>query len=256
MRRESVQSLDRAIAILGVLSQTGALLGVTRLGAELHLPKSTVHRLLATLESAGFVTRSRDGQYGLGRRLWEIGCAAVLHPDARDAARPVMQALASQTGETVGLCVWDSTEAVCIAQVSGSEPVRSHSAPGHRLPAHATAAGLVLLAHQDRETQERLCHSLPRFTEKTIIDPERLLKRLQDIRRQGYAFADAAWQADRADVAAPICSRAGDVTAALSIAAPADRMASGAAALRHLVKGAADRVSQMLQAGTAARPGS
>jgi DNA-binding IclR family transcriptional regulator len=252
MRRQSVQSLDRAIAILGVLSQSGDLLGVTRLATELHLAKSTVHRLLATLERAGFVTRSADGHYGVGRRLWEIGCAAMLRPDVRHVARPIIQALASQTGETVGLCVWDRTEAVCVEQLSGSEPVPGRSAPGDGLPAHATAAGLVLLAHQDDETQERLSRSLCSFTDKTITDPEALRKLLREIRRQGYALASAAWQADRADVAAPVRS-GGAVAAALFIAVPAARTTSHAAALRRLVKSAADQVTRSLQTGTGPR---
>jgi len=80
--RESVQSLERALSILVVLGQRDEPVGVTWVANRLELPKSTVHRLLSTLERAGFAARSPEGRYALGTRLWELGQATG------QAARP------------------------------------------------------------------------------------------------------------------------------------------------------------------------
>jgi DNA-binding IclR family transcriptional regulator len=246
MGRESVQSLDRALAILVTLGRSEGPQGVTRLAGELRLAKSTVHRLLSTLDRAGFVSRTAEGRYGLGVRLWEIGCAAIRSVGVREAARPIMQRLASQTGETVNLSIWDDAGAIFIEKVDGTAPVRLHSTIGSRAPAHATASGLLLLAHQDPETQAKAFTRAERFTEKTVIDPQQLQRRLDDIRRQGYAFSHGAWHAGSAAVAAAVRSHGGDVVAALSIAAPADRLVRRASELGHVVRSAAEQVSQAL----------
>jgi DNA-binding IclR family transcriptional regulator len=253
MGRESVQSLDRALSILVVLSKNDGPLGVTRLAGALTLAKSTVHRLLSTLERSGFVTRTREGQYGLGVRLWEMGCAAIRCVNVRDAARPVMQRLAANTGETVNLSVWDQGDAVFIEKVDGTAPVRLHSTIGGRAPAHATACGLLLLAHQDEETQTRICARTERFTERTITDPEQLRKRLDEIRREGYAFSHGTWHAGSSGIAAPVRSQRGEVVAALSIAAPAERMLRRAPELGRVVRAAADEVSLALDEPNARR---
>ncbi len=251
MRRESVQSLSRALSILVVLSQSEGAVGVTRLAAQLGLPKSTVHRLLATLERSGFVTRSPEGRYGLGVRLWEIGCAAIRRLGVRDAARPVMEALASQTGETISLSVWDQGEALFVEKVEGAAAGGSNAPVGSRAPAHATASGLLLLAHQDPATQAQAEGRLQRFTERTITEPQQLRKRLDDIRRTGFAFSHASWHPADAAVAAPIRTGTGEVVAALSIAAPADRLVRRAGDLGRVVRSAAEEVSRALGDGTA-----
>jgi DNA-binding IclR family transcriptional regulator len=244
MGRESVQSLERALSILVVLGRHEEPLGVTRLGNELQLAKSTVHRLLATLEPSGFVTRTPQGRYGLGLRLFELGCVAVRNLGLREAARPVMQRLALQTAETVNLAVWDHAEAVFIEKVEGCAPARLLARIGGRAPAHASSCGLVLLAHQRPEVQERACRSLRRFTDKTITDVQELRRRLEEIRRQGYAFSTGAWHPEGAALAAPVRSRGGEVVGSLAVAAPPQRLARRVAEVSRLVRAAAEEISR------------
>ena len=251
MARESVQSIERALAILNRLCH-GQPIGVTEFARELALAKSTVHRLLSTLERAGFVVRTADARYRLGMKLWEAGCAAVRGLNVRDAARPVMEMLASQTGETVHLSIWDQREAIYIDRVDGTNPIRLYSTIGGRAPAHATASGLALLAFQEVATQARVSRgSRRRFTERTITRPERLQRRLEEIRRKGYAFSVGAWYPGTAGVAAPIRSHTGSVVAALSVAGPAERIVSRGPELGVAVRTAAEEISRALGDPTA-----
>lgn len=251
MAQESVQSIERALAILNRLCQ-GQPLGVTEFARELALAKSTVHRLLSTLERAGFVARTADARYRLGMKLWEAGCAAIRGLSVRDAARPAMEMLASRTGETVHLSIWDHREAIYIDKVDGTNPIRLHSTIGGRAPAHATASGLALLAFQEAATQARVSRgSRRRFTARTITTPERLRRRLMEIRRKGYAFSAGAWYPGTAGVAAPIRSHTGRVVAALSVAGPADRIVGRALELGITVRMAAEEVSRALGDPTA-----
>ncbi len=246
MPRESVQSLERALAIVNRLCH-GQPIGVTEFTRELALAKSTVHRLLSTLEQAGFVARTADARYRLGMKLWEAGCAAIRGLSVRDAARPVMEVLANRTGETVHLSIWDQREAIYIDKVDGTNPIRLHSTIGGRAPAHATASGLALLAFQEAATQARVSRgSRKKFTERTITTPERLRRRLAEIRRKGYALSAGAWYPGTAGVAAPIRSHTGCVVAALSVAGPAERIVSRAPELGVTVRAAAEEVSRAL----------
>jgi len=250
--RESVQSLERALALLDQLCRGEQPTGVTEFARKSRLAKSTVHRLLSTLERAGFLARTPDARYRLGLKLWELGCAAVRGLSVRGAARPVMEMLASRTGETVHLSIWDRGEAIYIDRVDGTNLIRLHSTIGGRAPAHATASGLALLAFQEAATQARALRGpRRRFTERTITTPGGLQRKLEDIRRKGYAFSVGAWYPGSAGVAAPIRSHTASVVAALSVAGPAERIVSRAPELGVAVRTAAEEISRALGDPTA-----
>ena len=247
MGRESVQSIERALAILTLLCDRDQPIGVTELAGRLRLAKSTVHRLLSTLERAGVVARTADAAYRPGLKLWEIGCAAVRGLNVRDAALPVMERLMRRTGETVHLSVWDQGEVVYIEKVDGSNPVRVHSTLGGRAPAHATASGLAFLAFRKPEDiTEVWKKDLSRFTERTITTTSQLERRLEEIRRQGYAFSTGAWHPGSAGVAAPIRAYTGSLVAVLSVAGPSERIEARLPGLAALVRTAAQEISRAL----------
>ena len=247
MGRKPVQSLERALAILTLLCDRDQPIGVTELAGRLGLAKSTVHRLLSTLEEAGVVARTADAAYRPGLKLWEIGCAAVRGLNVRDAARPAMERLMRRTGETVHLSVWDQGEVVYIERVDGTNPIRLHSTIGGRAPAHATASGLVFLAfRKPEETTEFWRKDLNRFTERTIITTNQLEHKLEAIRRQGYAFSTGAWHSGSAGVAAPIRAHTGSLVAVLSVAGPSERIEARLPELAALVRTAAQEISHAL----------
>ncbi len=256
MVRGSVQSIERALAILMHLCGRAQAAGVTELASSLRLAKSTVHRLLSTLEGAGVVVGGADGTYRPGLKLWEMGCAVVRSLDVREVARPIMQALAHKTGETVHLSAWDRGEVVYIDKIDGTNPLRIHSTLGGRAPAHAVASGLAFLAFRDgAASAEGRRERLERFTGRTITTFSRLQSRLEEIRRQGYALSVGAWHPDSAGVAAPIRSHAGDVIAVISVAGPRQRVTARAGTLARQVRTAAVEISRALgDAGTQGSP--
>jgi DNA-binding IclR family transcriptional regulator len=247
MGQKSVQSLERALAILTHLCDRDQPIGVTELAGRLRLAKSTVHRLLSTLEEAGVVARTVDAAYRPGLKLWEIGCAAVRGLNVREAARPTMERLMRRTGETVHLSVWDQGEVVYIEKVDGTNPIRLHSTIGGRAPAHATASGLAFLAfRKPEESTEVWKKDLGRFTPRTIITTNQLEHRLDAIRRQGYAYSTGAWHSGSAGVAAPIRAHTGSLVAVLSVAGPAERIEARLPGLAALVRAAAQKISHAL----------
>jgi len=247
MGRKSVQSLERALAILTLLCDREQPIGVTELAGRLRLAKSTVHRLLSTLEEAGVVARTAEAAYRPGLKLWEIGCAAVRGLNVREAAHPAMERLMQRTGETVHLSVWDQGEVVYIEKVDGTNPIRLHSTIGGRAPAHATASGLVFLAfRKPEETTEVWKKDLSRFTPRTIITTSQLEHGLEAIRRQGYAFSTGAWHSGSAGVAAPIQAHTGSLVAVLSVAGPSERIEARLPELAALVRTAAREISRAL----------
>jgi len=149
-RKTALQSLEHAVALLEAMSAEGRELGVMELSRLLDMPKSTVHRLLSTLRDHRFVEQSgNSGKYRLGLKLWELGCGYVAQLELWRAARPSLEWLTLHSGESSHLAVFDRGEAVYVHLVEADRPMRPFVRIGARTPAHCTAAGKVLLAHQD-----------------------------------------------------------------------------------------------------------
>ena len=155
------------------------------------LQKTIAFRLLKTLESAGFVEREpTTGHFQIGVRAFEVGQA---YPRARSLAlrvRPHLERLVEGSPHMAYLATLDGLEIVYLASVEGSGPLRVHAAPGERNPAHATAAGKVLLAElPDEEVLDRARQfGLSQLTPATITDPARLVEHLGEVRACGHAL--------------------------------------------------------------------
>ena len=147
MSNSSVQSVDRAIAILEILAREGAT-RVTDLANALDVHKSTAFRLLTALEQGGLVEQSGDrGRYRLGFGVVRLAGAATAQLDLAKESRRVCQRLAEQVGETVNVAVPQDGYAVNISQARGPSAISGHNWVGQRTPSHATSSGKVLLAH-------------------------------------------------------------------------------------------------------------
>ena len=165
-RRDSVQSLDRAFDILEALAD-GREIGVTELANRTGLVPSTVHRLLATLAKRGYVAHADSGRYRLGYKVAEIaGGIEQGRARLRAVARPHLERISEQTGESVNLVVLDGERVVYVDQVEGTRRVRMFTAVGTAAPAHTTGSGKAILAfgapgaaaalYDGREPLERL----------------------------------------------------------------------------------------------------
>ena len=223
----SVQSVDRALTILELLARDGEA-GVTDIAAELGVHKSTAFRLVAVLESRGFVEQLADrGKYRLGFGVVRLAGAAAAQLDIAQQGRQICEALAADLEETVNIAILDSDRAVNISQVRGPAALSTHNWVGQGTPLHATSSGKVLLAHApDAVRKGVLSRELPRFTPATITDPEALRQHLDRIVEQGWGSTVEEYEVGLSAVAAPVRGADGDVVAALSVSGPSFRMGS------------------------------
>src|SRR5436189_6281722 len=182
-RGGSIQSVERAVAVLKLFGEHESELGVTDLARRLKLHKSTISRLLSTLEAGGFVQQDpRSGRYRLGLQLAALARLALTQYEFRDAARPQLQELAVFSGETTTISVLDGDWAVNIDQVLAPNPVKHLGWIGRRLPLHCTAAGRPLLAHLPAAVVDRLlAQPLERYTSRNITNPMLLRRELETI---------------------------------------------------------------------------
>ena len=220
-----MQSVDRAVSILQCLARHGSA-GVTVIAQEVGVHKSTVFRLLSTLEARGLVEQDVDrGRYHLGHALVQLAAGAAKMHDVAALSRPICQELAAAVGDTVNVVIHDGLEVITIDQVIGDSVFTSADWVGQRGPLHATAAGKVFLAAMEpRRLDEVLARGLERFTPHTIVDADLLREDLRRTRERGFAVAVEEHQVGLVVVAAPIRSADGLVAAAMTIGGPRYRL--------------------------------
>jgi DNA-binding IclR family transcriptional regulator len=223
----AVQSVDRALSVLEILAAHGEA-GVTEVAAELGVHKSTAFRLVAALESRGFVEQLADrGKYRLGFGVVRLAGAAAAQLDIAQEGRRICEALAADLQETVNIAILDSDRAVNVSQIRGPAALSTHNWVGQGTPLHATSSGKVLLAHaSDAVRKGVLSRDLSRFTASTITDPEVLQQHLDTIVEQGWGSTVEEYEVGLNAVAAPVRDASGDVVAALSVSGPSFRMGS------------------------------
>jgi len=225
-----VQTIERASGLLDILGQNSHGISLGDLSAKIGLPKGTTHRFLSSLSYVGYVRQDpKTRNYFLGLKLVELGQLLLSQLDLRKEADPFLRHLAERVGETVHLVFLDRNEIVYIDKFETDQNksgLKMASRIGLRNPAHSCAVGKVLLSHVSDEelsdvTKER---GLPKRTENTITDPEKLRKHLHAVREQGYAVDDEENEKGIRCVAAPIYNEIGKAVAAISISGPAFRV--------------------------------
>ncbi|MFC9973259.1 IclR family transcriptional regulator [Spirillospora sp. NPDC127200] len=242
----------RVLDILGAFSAAHPVLSITQIARRAGLPLSTAHRLAGELAGWGALERDDRGLYRIGLRLWEVAALAPRGPGLREAAMPFLEDLYEVTRENVQLAVLDGLEVVYIERISSRDAVHVFSRVGGRWPAHATGVGLAMLAHADRDLQERaVAAPLRRFTEKTISSGAELRRALAEVRRSGVAVSDGQVELFSLSVAAPVHGPDDAAVAAVSIVVPADRDVRG---LIPAVRAAARGISRALGAPHTLRP--
>jgi DNA-binding IclR family transcriptional regulator len=219
---------------------------------ELGTPKSSAHSLVATLAEIGLLSVGANGSYRLGWNLLSLSERMRASLDFRQQAVPVMQVLAKSLHETVLLAGLDRHDVVYVERVEGNHPMVRLAGvrPGGRLPAHATAAGKVLLAYRSTPEVRALMSgsSWKRLTCATLGTMDELLKALVDVRKVGYACDRGEIVPDIACVAAPIMDHFGSVVAAVSISVPAYRFPADPARLAEPLLAACDTIAKGLAA--------
>ena len=214
---------ERVFAIADAFER-GDELTLSEVARRAGLPVSTAHRLLGEWVAWGGLLRGDDGRYRVGMKLWRLGVRQPTARKLRDAARPYLDDLLEATGEHVHLAVRDGLGAVYLERLSGPGAVRVISDVGSRLPLHATGVGLVLLASAPPGTLEAVLAENPRkFQPNTLTSEKELRARLAGIRATGLSRSVEELTRGAFSVAAPVRDAAGDVVAAVSIIAHAER---------------------------------
>lgn len=218
-----VQSVVRAFSVLEILSSGPA--GVSDISTETGLPKSTVSRLVSTLEEIGAVDRSVEGtQYRLGSGLVDLlGTTGAPKTLAR-SVQPHLEVLASKTGEAVGLAVPDSYSVQYVTQVESPDPVQVRDYSGLSLPMHVGPSGLVMMSRWPLELlQHYLMRPLEAFTQHTMTNPSEIIERLDRFRQEGYGWVYEEFAEGINSVAAPLLDQRGTPIGAIHIHGPAFR---------------------------------
>jgi DNA-binding IclR family transcriptional regulator len=222
-----VQVLDRALAALEILANRDGECSLVDLCKEMKLHKSTVHRIAMVLEQHRLVDKNPDnGRYRLGLRLFEFGSKAIAAVDLRGRARPYLDRLQRQFGETVFFCILDDGQVFYVEKVESQQSVRTACTVGSRAPAYCTAVGKAMLAElPDAEVSKIVRRwGLKPVTANTITTANALKAELKIVRTRGYAIDDEEKEEGLRCIGAAVRSHSGKLAAAMSVSGPAFRM--------------------------------
>lgn len=224
-----VRSVTRAVSILEQFTLERPEPNLSEVSSGVGLSKSTVHRLLSTLESEGMVDFDRrTARYRLGLKVFRLGSVAAGSLALVKQAEPLLRATTDETDETSMLLVADGDEALCVSRFDGREPVRVLDLePGGRAAFNCGAAQRVLLAHlTDRSWEEVVARHVVRMTEYSLVTDEDLERDRREIRDRGYSVG---WE-DRTKYAcslgAPVRDVTGSVIAAVSVSGIVQRFSA------------------------------
>lgn len=245
-----VQSLERAFAILETMADAGGVISLSQLANDAQLPLPTIHRLVRTLVDLGYVRQEASRQYSLGPRLIRLG--ETTSRMVSRWARPHMERLAHELGESVNLAMLDGDQVVYIGQVMASRnSMRMFTEVGRRVLPHSTGVGKAIMAGMDPEAVQAILArtGMPARTEHTITDPRQFALELDRTRERGYALDEGEQEVGVRCVAVAIPGAPQPL--ALSVSGPLPRMTDafieGAAKPMHAV---AEAISAEMRGAT------
>jgi PcaR/PcaU/PobR family beta-ketoadipate pathway transcriptional regulator len=225
--RNFIESLSRGLSILSLLSETKTPLTLTELSHQLGLSKSTIQRLVFTLQHIGYI--ERDGgnkKYRLGPKSLSIGFAAMRNLDLKRIAYPYLEEISKETGETVNLAVLDGEEIVYVERIKTQHILNVDIQIGSRLPVYCTSMGKAMLVFLPESQVEKILDAkdLVPLTSRTTINKEAIKRKLKKVRVRGFATNNEEVHIGVRSVAAPIRNFNGEVIAAVNIAVPSIRV--------------------------------
>ena len=223
---QGAQAALRAIRLLKLFSNERPEMSLAELSRASGLNKTTTHRLLRALQSESLIDRNpATSSYSLGPGLMALGVQALASSDLRRRVRPILRALARETGETATLEIPFEDSMLILDEVAGSHVLGSAGNIGTRWPIHATSTGKAWLAF-DEFGAERLAARLPALTPRTVTARESFEPQFVEIRRRGYAVSVDELEEGFTAVATVFRGVLGDLQGALSIGGPSQRLSA------------------------------
>jgi DNA-binding IclR family transcriptional regulator len=248
--RGGIQSIERAFAILEEVARNRDGIALAELSRRVGLHNSTTFHLVKTMVSLGYIQQTSESKrYRVGRNLFTLAAGALHEIELAQVARPVLETLALRSGECSHFAVRSGDDIVVVAKTAGTGMFQVADQVGIVRPAHCTALGKVLLAALLPQQLERHLQTreLRRFTPRTIIEHDALLREIEAVRRGGIAFDDGEFDPDARCVAVPVHNFTGQVAGAIGISAPMWRLTMQALQEKtQLVREAAAELSREL----------
>ncbi|MEM7112825.1 MAG: IclR family transcriptional regulator [Chloroflexota bacterium] len=247
-----VQSVSRAFTLLKLVARHPQGIGVMELAEQTGLHKSTVSRLLSTLEAERAVERVPQGKhYQVSQQFMTLFAQANLPQSLITLAQPYLHELQSATNEDAGLALPEGDYAVYVDQVFSQQPVQVRDWTGMRFPLHTVSAGKIFLAFMDEVVQEiYLKRPLEHYTPQTVTSPDKIRAEISQTRRQQVAWVIEEFAEGLTAVASPIFDSHNNVIAALSIYGPAFRFPAAPSdqiRINRLIRVAAQRLTQQVR---------
>jgi IclR family transcriptional regulator, KDG regulon repressor len=221
---QSVRAVDRALDILLCFTREEPTRSLTQIAEQVRMSKSTVHRLLATLEGKRFINRDKiTGLYRLGFRFVEM--ASLVDKNLQQWALPYLQALSSECGETVDLSVLDGASMIYLQVLDSPQRVKIAAAVGQRLPAFCTASGRAIMAYlPEEQVNNILSEGLKTYIKNSPVAIADVHEDLRLTRERGFAISEQGYEKDINAVAAPILDSDSHPIAAVAVVGPSYRL--------------------------------
>lgn len=236
-----IRVLLRALAVLECFSDAKPRMSLQEISQAITLPKTTTHRILATLVGAGYLVQLENQSYGLSHKLMTLASIAQKSIGIRDIAHPYLEALAVKTGETTEISMRDGDHRVCLDAVESGSSLKSIVTPGARLPLLHGATGKVFLASMKDAEVDRVIKEQSKPTE---VDKVRLKKLLAKVKKQGYAVTQNERVRGATAIAAPVWGHDGQ-SYCVTITGPSGRFEGREEKLRLLVVETATQLSSL-----------
>jgi len=224
-----VQTVEKALEIIELLTGNQYIDGVSisELSKELELGKSTVHRIIETMEAKGYIHQDNDTKkYHLSWKLFELGNSIPRRRNLFTMDTTLLQALCDKFQETVNMGVRVDDSVVTIHKINPTSSLIANLQIGTREALHATAMGKALMSQMTREEIVKLLGTGPyeQFTSKTIKDVDQLTENINIIRGRGYSLDDEEYRAGLTCISVPLKNYRNEIVAAISISGATIRM--------------------------------
>jgi len=250
-----IQSVTNALNLLEEFKEDRDELGVTELSKRLGLHKNNVFRLLATLESKGFIEQNKATEnYRLGVKSLELGQTFIKQLGLVRQAKPFMREIVEKCNEMAYIGVIRQDSVVYLDVEEANQTVKVANRVGWRLPIHCTAIGKAQIAFSSEEELDKLgiLDNMERFTPNTIIDKGAFIKHLKEVARQGYALDNEEYNLGVRCVGVALRDYTGRVVGGISVSGPSFRMSDEILKREIIpaVKEVGEKVSKRLGFGT------
>jgi IclR family acetate operon transcriptional repressor len=219
------ESAGKALDLLFYLARTGGAISLARLSRDTGMNKATALRYLSVLESRGVTERTRQG-WSLGLALFELGSHVPVRSIVVERVRPFLERLARETGESANLACLAGSSAIYLDRAEADRSLRMRSVPGDRLPLYCTGVGKAILSLLPEERARAILGTgpLPRINDRTLTDPEDVIREAIKARDSGYGLDREEYEIGLTCMAKPLRLPGSDFAGAISVSGPTARM--------------------------------